>query len=144
MVDMTRKIMGGATVVVACLAVLVGCDPANSLTNQDHRGYLDNYLTITGYTVTPVVGFVRPGFSVHPDQVEVTEAFEVPLEFLMNPANHVRRVVPGLIEQGSYQDPWLGVTARTMLPAFAEALRLSPNDEAAQAGLEACVGKEGL
>jgi 8-oxo-dGTP pyrophosphatase MutT (NUDIX family) len=56
------------------------------------RGYLDSYLTITGYTVTPVVAFVRPGFSLVPDQVEVTEAFEVPLEFLMDPANHVRRM----------------------------------------------------
>jgi 8-oxo-dGTP pyrophosphatase MutT (NUDIX family) len=65
----------------------IGLDPGF----VEVRGYLDNYLTITGYTVTPVVGFVRPGFSVQPDQVEVTEAFEVPLEFLMNPANHVRR-----------------------------------------------------
>lgn len=54
-------------------------------------GYLDNYLTITGYTVTPVVGIVQPGFQLVPDQVEATEAFEVPLEFLMDPKNHVRR-----------------------------------------------------
>jgi len=55
-------------------------------------GYLSNYLTVSGYSVTPVVGMLRPGFELCPDQVETTDAFEVPLEFLMDPANHVRRM----------------------------------------------------
>jgi 8-oxo-dGTP pyrophosphatase MutT (NUDIX family) len=55
-------------------------------------GYLSNYLTVSGYSVTPVVGMLRPGFELRPDQVEATDAFEVPLEFLMDPANHVRRM----------------------------------------------------
>ena len=53
-------------------------------------GYLSGYLTVTGYTVTPVVGLVRPGFTLTTDPLEVAEVFEVPLAFLMDPAN--RRV----------------------------------------------------
>jgi len=37
-----------------------------------------------------VVGLIRPGFSLRLDAFEVAEAFEVPLEFLMNPAHHQR------------------------------------------------------
>ncbi|MEE8528485.1 MAG: CoA pyrophosphatase [Gammaproteobacteria bacterium] len=54
-------------------------------------GYLDNYPTITGYAVTPVVGFVRTGFTLVPDQVEVSHVFEVPLDYVLDPANHRRR-----------------------------------------------------
>jgi len=54
-------------------------------------GYLDNYLTITGYSVTPVVGFVEPGFDYVADETEVAEIFEVPLAHLFDPANVVRR-----------------------------------------------------
>lgn len=50
-------------------------------------GYLDPHLTITGYAVTPVVGFVHQGFEIRPDPAEVEEAFEVPLEFLMDERN---------------------------------------------------------
>lgn len=51
-------------------------------------GLLENYETGTGFRITPVVGFVRAGFTLTPDAREVAEAFEVPLDFLMNPANH--------------------------------------------------------
>ncbi|MGA9854512.1 MAG: CoA pyrophosphatase [Gammaproteobacteria bacterium] len=50
-------------------------------------GFLDGYLTITGYAVTPVVGLVQPDFRLQPDPLEVAEIFEVPLEFLCKPAN---------------------------------------------------------
>lgn len=53
-------------------------------------GYLSGYLTVTGYTVTPVVGLVQPGFALSTDPLEVAEVFEVPLAFLADPAN--RRV----------------------------------------------------
>ncbi len=53
-------------------------------------GTLDPYLTITGYEVIPVVGAVTPPFTLKPDPVEVAETFEVPLTFLMDPANHHR------------------------------------------------------
>ncbi|MGH8278166.1 MAG: NUDIX hydrolase [Gammaproteobacteria bacterium] len=50
-------------------------------------GFLDGYLTITGYAVTPVVGLVTPGFELKPDPAEVAEIFEVPIAFLRDPAN---------------------------------------------------------
>jgi 8-oxo-dGTP pyrophosphatase MutT (NUDIX family) len=53
-------------------------------------GYLDSYRTGTGFQVAPVVGLVRPGFTLALDAREVAEAFEVPLRFLMDPNNHRR------------------------------------------------------
>jgi 8-oxo-dGTP pyrophosphatase MutT (NUDIX family) len=50
-------------------------------------GYLDGYLTITQYVVTPVVALVREGFSLQAAPQEVDDIFEVPLSFLMDPAN---------------------------------------------------------
>lgn len=62
---------------------------------EPHRvetiGYLDKYLTITGYSVTPVIGLVQPGFDLQLDRTEVISAFEVPLSYLMNPENHLRQ-----------------------------------------------------
>lgn len=51
-------------------------------------GALPTYTTITSFVVTPVVALVRPDFELAINPHEVAEAFEVPLEFLMNPANH--------------------------------------------------------
>lgn len=51
-------------------------------------GYLPQYLTSTGFSVTPVVAFVTPPFELRPDPFEVAEVFEVPLAFLLDPANH--------------------------------------------------------
>lgn len=51
-------------------------------------GYLPEYRTSTGFSVTPVVGFVTPPFVLRPDSFEVAEVFEVPLSFLLDPANH--------------------------------------------------------
>ncbi len=53
-------------------------------------GFLDTYLTSTNYRVVPVVGLVRPGFTVMPHDAEVADVFEVPLAFLMNPQHHER------------------------------------------------------
>lgn len=53
-------------------------------------GFLPEYRTGTGFKVTPVVAFVRPPFSLQPDPFEVAEIFEVPLAFLLDPANHQR------------------------------------------------------
>lgn len=51
-------------------------------------GYLPECLTGTGFRVTPVVAFVAPPFELRPDTFEVAEIFEVPLAFLLDPANH--------------------------------------------------------
>ena len=53
-------------------------------------GYLPEYRTSTGFRVTPVVGLVRPPFTLRPDPFEVAEVFEVPLAFLLDPANRQR------------------------------------------------------
>lgn len=53
-------------------------------------GSLPTYTTGTAFIVTPVVGLVRPGFELTPNPQEVADVFEVPLAFLMNPANHRR------------------------------------------------------
>ena len=47
-----------------------------------------DYLTGSGYHVALVVAVVRPGFSLNLNPAEVADAFEVPLSFLMDPANH--------------------------------------------------------
>ena len=53
-------------------------------------GRLDAYLTVTGFEITPVVGVVKTPFELDPDPHEVAEVFEVPLGFLLDPANHQR------------------------------------------------------
>jgi 8-oxo-dGTP pyrophosphatase MutT (NUDIX family) len=53
-------------------------------------GRLGEYHTRTGYRITPVVGIVTPPFELRADASEVEEIFEVPLAFLLDPANHQR------------------------------------------------------
>jgi len=53
-------------------------------------GYLDRYLTGTGFDIQPVVGLLADGFALVPDAAEVAEIFEVPLAFLCDPL-HLRR-----------------------------------------------------
>lgn len=53
-------------------------------------GYLDSYLSASGYSIVPVVGLVDPGFVPLPAPAEVDEVFEVPLDFLMNVNHHQR------------------------------------------------------
>lgn len=55
-------------------------------------GHLPLYLTVSGYSVTPVVALVKPQAEYVLDAFEVADVFEVPLHFLMNPANHQVRV----------------------------------------------------
>jgi 8-oxo-dGTP pyrophosphatase MutT (NUDIX family) len=58
----------------------------------DVLGRLPEYRTVTGYRVTPVVALIERPFTLSLDTFEVSEAFEVPLAFLMDPANHERRL----------------------------------------------------
>jgi 8-oxo-dGTP pyrophosphatase MutT (NUDIX family) len=51
---------------------------------------LPDYHTRTGFRVTPVVGLLTPPVDLAPDPREVEEVFEVPLAFLLDPANHIR------------------------------------------------------
>jgi 8-oxo-dGTP pyrophosphatase MutT (NUDIX family) len=61
-------------------------------------GYLDPVLTITGYTVTPVVGLLQPSVEFIVDPTEVQHAFEVPLSFLLdeNNAHESERILHGV------------------------------------------------
>jgi 8-oxo-dGTP pyrophosphatase MutT (NUDIX family) len=54
-------------------------------------GYLPDHIVISGFRVTPVVGFVRPGFELLLDAREVQDTFEVPLSYVFQPANHRTR-----------------------------------------------------
>ena len=63
-----------------------GLDPAF----VEPIGFLDVYQTRTGFRVVPVVALIRPGFRLQPHAGEVDAVFEVPLAFLMDPANHVQ------------------------------------------------------
>jgi 8-oxo-dGTP pyrophosphatase MutT (NUDIX family) len=54
-------------------------------------GYLDLYLTFSGFRILPTVARVKPEFTLTLNPSEVVETFEVPLEFLMTPANHQRK-----------------------------------------------------
>jgi 8-oxo-dGTP pyrophosphatase MutT (NUDIX family) len=56
-------------------------------------GTADRYRTVTGYDVTPVIGVVAPDHPLHPAEAEVADVFEVPLAFLLDPANHVEATV---------------------------------------------------
>ena len=51
-------------------------------------GSIPHYTTGTGYLITPVVGWLEPPANYRPDPTEVEECFEVPLDFLIQPANH--------------------------------------------------------
>lgn len=53
-------------------------------------GRLDNYVTGTGFEITPIVGIVAPPFPLAIDPFEVAEAFEVPLSFVLDRRNHQR------------------------------------------------------
>lgn len=58
----------------------------------DVVGSLEPYVSGTGFRITPVVGFLKYGFSVRPHEAEVAEIFDVPFDFLMDPANRQRHV----------------------------------------------------
>ena len=64
----------------------IGLDPVMA----QPAGYLDLYETSTGFRIVPTVAVIAPDFIPVPEPGEVANVFEVPLAFLMNPANHQR------------------------------------------------------
>jgi 8-oxo-dGTP pyrophosphatase MutT (NUDIX family) len=54
-------------------------------------GATDRFITGTGYDVTPVLALIPPDLPIEPNPVEVASWFEAPLEFLLDPANHVHK-----------------------------------------------------
>ncbi|HET6599855.1 MAG TPA: CoA pyrophosphatase [Burkholderiaceae bacterium] len=87
----------------------VGLDPSFI----DVLGTMPTYTTGTGFIVTPVVAFLRPGFMIAPDPFEVAEVFEVPLAFLMDPSHHRWHAVEiGGARREFLSIPWDGVDAQ--------------------------------
>jgi 8-oxo-dGTP pyrophosphatase MutT (NUDIX family) len=62
----------------------IGLDPGH----VEVIGRMPDYVSGSGYRIAPVLSIVRPGFALSINEHEVDEAFEVPLRFLMDPANH--------------------------------------------------------
>ena len=84
-------------------------------------GHLADYETVTGYRVTPVVGWLEPPFELAPDPVEVADVFEVPLAFVLDPGNQMRHFrMLGTLRRDfwaiPYQDRYIwGATAAMLL-----------------------------
>jgi len=72
-------------------------------------GYLDLYLTFSGYRILPTLARVAPDYSLALCEAEVADAFEVPLAFLMDAQNHSLR-----------SREWKGVTRRYYAMPFGE------------------------
>jgi hypothetical protein len=88
-------------------------------------GVLPTYTTGTMFVITPVIALVRPDYRLVLNEHEVADAFEVPLDFLMNPAHHRRHA----IEVGGARREWFsmpymdGSTERFVWGATAGMLR---------------------
>ncbi len=94
-------------------------------------GFLDLYETVTGFLVTPVVGFVTPPFELTLDAFEVAEAFDVPLDFVLDPNHHERRSMLYKGQQRSYyvipyEDRFIWGATAAMLVHFARRLNEQP------------------
>jgi 8-oxo-dGTP pyrophosphatase MutT (NUDIX family) len=53
-------------------------------------GRMPDYVSGSGFRISPILSVVKPGFQLTINEDEVDDAFEVPLSFLMNEANHNR------------------------------------------------------
>jgi len=72
-------------------------------------GYLDGYLTVTGYLVNPVVALLKEGYTLSPHDQEVADIFEVPLAFLLSERN-----------RETHTREWQGLTRRYYAYPFGE------------------------
>jgi 8-oxo-dGTP pyrophosphatase MutT (NUDIX family) len=75
----------------------------------DLIGCIEDYRTVTGYIITPVVGVVPPELPLSPHEPEVAELFEAPLDFLLDPTN--QRLESALLqgrERRYYEIIWNG------------------------------------
>ena len=88
-------------------------------------GRMPTYTTGTRFIITPVIGLVHPEHELKLNAFEVADAFEVPLDFLMNPAHHRRHA----LEWGGHRREWFsipymdGTTERFIWGATAAMLR---------------------
>lgn len=91
-------------------------------------GRLDDYITITGYHVRPVVGEIIPPWHYVTDHMEVAEVFDAPLDFVLNPENIHKdyHEMPGFGRRYyyaiSYNDHYIWGATAAMLVNFSEVL----------------------
>lgn len=91
-------------------------------------GRIDDYYTVTGYQVSPVVGLIKPPFDLSPDDQEVADVFEVPLNYILDPKNQKLQTVT---YQGvrrryfaiPYREYYIWGATAGMLVNFSEVLR---------------------
>ncbi len=94
-------------------------------------GALDDTFTVTGFLITPFVGFIPHPYDIKPNKDEVDEVLHVPVGFFMDPKNSkeepfVRNGSTYIICSYSYKDIWIwGATAR-IIKHFVELLAESP------------------
>lgn len=71
----------------------IGLDPAD----VHIIGRLQDFITITNYQVTPIVGFIPWPYPLEPSPDEVSRTFTIPLDWLMDPANREekQKKIPG-------------------------------------------------
>jgi len=88
-------------------------------------GQMPTYRTGTQFIITPVVALVSPRHKLTLNTFEVADAFEVPLDFLMNPAHHHRHAVEwGGVRREWFSMPYMdGTTERFIWGATAAMLR---------------------
>lgn len=96
-----------------------------SIAQEQVLGFLPEYRTGTGFQVTPVVAWTNPPFTLALDSFEVAEAFEVPLDFLLNPNNHQQHQIPykGAIRHFhamQYEDYFIWGATAGMIVSLAE------------------------
>ncbi len=97
----------------------------------DVIGRLDTYITGTRYEITPVVGLVRAPYPMRPNPDEVDEVFEVPLDFILDPAHHQRHTmeIKGRLRcffAINYRERYIWGATAGMLVNLAEVLRPPP------------------
>jgi 8-oxo-dGTP pyrophosphatase MutT (NUDIX family) len=105
----------------------IGLDPGF----VERAGYLRDHLVISGFRVTPVVGFVRAGFDLRLDRTEVEDAFEVPLDFVLDPRNYLPRArsvagIEVLTHEIPYQGRHIWGATASMLISFGRLLQGVP------------------
>ena len=80
-------------------------------------GYLPAQAIVTGFAVTPVVGFLAPGYPLRLDEFEVAEVFEVPIRFFLEPAN--LRISPRTVRGHEFMMPEFRYESRRIWGATA-------------------------
>jgi 8-oxo-dGTP pyrophosphatase MutT (NUDIX family) len=67
-------------------------------------GVADTYYSGSGFSIAPVVGIIPPDLELQPNPQEVEDWFEVPLAFLLDPANSIKKEANWNGQQRSYYD----------------------------------------